>query len=121
MKLTKPTRKQVIRAFPLIIGVLLVALICLVRRGTGYTQIITVKTLYDGQVEKAYELNTPEENLADALVEVTEADGQDFSAVQEIYINGEQTDLPLSGILVKESDIYELVYKETQIHEIPVD
>ena len=97
------------------------ALICLVRRGTGYTQIITVKTLYDGQVEKAYELNTPEENLADALVEVTEADGQDFSAVQEIYINGEQTDLPLSGILVKEGDIYELVYKETQIHEIPVD
>ncbi len=54
-------------------------------------------------------------------MEVTEADGQDFSAVQEIYINGEQTDLPLSGILVKEGDIYELVYKETQIHEIPVD
>ena len=121
MKLKKPTRKQVIRALPVTIGILVLLLLCLVRRGTGYTQIITVKTLYDGQVEKVYQLNTPEENLADALQEATDADGQDFSATREIYINGTKTDLSLSEIIVKEGDTYELVYGETQIHEVPVD
>lgn len=121
MKLKKLTKKQIIRALPVTIGILVMALLCLVRRGTGYTQIITVKTLYNGQVEKVYQLNTPEENLADALMEATEADGQDFAAAREIYINGAATDLSLSQIAVKEGDVYELVYGETQIHEVPVD
>lgn len=106
-------RKRLIRALPVCIAILVLALICLVRRGTGYTQIITIKTLYNGQVEKAYELNTPEDNLADALLEVP--DGQDFKSVQEVYVNGVSTELPLSAISVKEGDVYELVYGESQL------
>ncbi len=108
-------KKILMRALPVLLVLLVILVLALVRKGTGDTRIITVKVMYQGQVEKAYELNTPEHFLGAALLEVP--DGQDFSTVQEIYVNGVLTEIPLSDVPVQEGDLFELVYGETQLGE----
>ncbi|MCI8596844.1 MAG: hypothetical protein HFJ10_00130 [Lachnospiraceae bacterium] len=106
-------RKWAICALPVVLVILALAGLGLVRKGTGDTRVITVKVLYDHQVEKAYELNTPEKNLADALLEVP--DGQDFTSVVEVYVNGVRTETPLKELAVEDGDLFEFVYAASQI------
>ena len=52
-------------------------------------------------------------NLADALLEVP--DGQDFTSVVEVYVNGVRTETPLKELAVEDGDLFEFVYAASQI------
>lgn len=108
-------KKWAFCALPVCLVILALAGLGLIRKGTGDTRVITVKVIYNHQVEKAYELNTPEKNLADALLEVP--DGQDFTTVAEVYVNGVRTETPLQELAVADGDLFELVYRDSQVRD----